>query len=254
MTRFDASAWSGQWPFTANAPTSLLDLVTVLREIGFSGAAVSPLTAVLGPEPMTSNLALLEDTRDLPCDFSFRPVPILDPSLPGWERDLDLLLSHHGASISAVRIVPNYHGFMVDGAEASALARALANVGLGLCVQLRMLDERAHHRLMKVAGVPLDEVVRLSHAVPEARILACGIFQSELDAISGSSGISAEISSVESGDTVANAAATIGYDRLMLGTHAPIYDPAPALAKAAGLDDEVAVRVTYVNAVTFFGK
>ncbi|MDQ3657464.1 MAG: hypothetical protein M3457_20605 [Chloroflexota bacterium] len=252
MTRFDASAWIGQWPFTASVSTGLTDLVGGLGELGLSGAAVSPLAAVLGPEPMTANRALIEDIYSLPGGFAVRVVPILDPSLPGWERDLDDLLSRHAASIGAFRIVPNYHGFAVDGAESIAVARAVTNAGLGLCVQIRMLDERAHHPLMKVPGVPLDGVVRLSDAVPDARIMAGGIFQPELAMIRGAPRISAELSSIESGDTVANAAAVIGIDRLMLGTHVPVYDPAPAVAKVAVLDDETAVRITQSNATTFF--
>jgi len=252
MTRFDASAWAGHWPFTSSASTGLTDLVAGLRETGFSGAAVSPVAAVLGPEPMTANLTLIEEVRNLPGDFAVRVVPILDPSLPGWERDLDMLVSGHGASIGAIKIVPNYHGYAVNGAESVALARAVTNAGLGLCVQIRMLDERAHHPLMKVPGVPLDGVVRLSDAIPDAWILACGIFQSELAAISGSSRISAELSSIESSDTVANAAAVIGINRLLLATHAPVYDPASALAKVAALDDQAATRIAHSNVTTFF--
>jgi len=252
MTRFDASAWAGQWPFTASVSTGLTDLVAGLREAGFSGAAVSPLAAVLGPEPMTANLALIEEARNLPGDFAVRLVPILDPSLPGWERDLDDLLSRHAGSIGAFRIVPNYHGYVVDSPGSIGLAKAVTNAGLGLAVQIRMLDERAHHPLMKVPGVPFDGVVRLSDAVPDARILACGIFQSELPAIRGAPRISAELSSIESGDTVANAAAVIGIDRLLLGTHAPVYDPAPAVAKITALDGDAAARIAQSNAVTFF--
>ncbi len=252
MTRFDASAWVGLWPFTASVLTGLTALVSGLKEVGFSGAAVSPVAAVLGPEPMTANLALIEEARNLPGDFEVRVVPILDPSLPGWERDLDDLLSRHGASIDAIKIVPNYHGYAVYGPGSVALARAVTNAGFGLCVQIRMLDERAHHPLMKVPGVPLDSVVRLADAVPEARFLACGIFQAELAAIRGAPRISAELSSIESGDTVANAAAVIDMDRLLLATHAPVYDPAPAIAKVAALEDEVAARITQSNATTFF--
>lgn len=252
MTRFDASAWVGQWPFTASVSTGLTDLIAGLKEAGFSEAAVSPLAAVLGPEPMTANLALIEEVRNLPGDFAVRVVPILDPALPGWERDLDDLVARHGASIGAIRTVPNYHGYPVDGPASIALVRAVTNARFGLCVQIRMLDERAHHPLMKVPGVPLDGVVRLSDAVPDARILACGIFQSELAVMRDSPRVSAELSSIESGDTVASAAAGIGIDRLLLGTHAPVYDPAPAVAKVAVLDDGAAARIAQSNAASFF--
>jgi hypothetical protein len=118
-----------------------------------------------------------------------------------------------------------------------------------------MLDERAHHPLMKVPGVSLDGVVWLSGAAPAARILTCGIFQSELAAIADAPRISAELSSIESGDTLAKALAVLGRDRLMLGTHAPIYYPAPGVAKVTNTDiaEDTIARVASANARDFFG-
>ncbi|MBA3529762.1 MAG: hypothetical protein H0T91_10730, partial [Propionibacteriaceae bacterium] len=125
MSRFDASAWAGMWPFTASAPTFLPELCKNLIAAGISGAAVSPLNAVLAPEPMGANLALIDQAGLLASDdFEIRVVPVLDPSLPGWERDLEKLLSEHEALIGAVKILPNYHNYAVDGSEAAALARA----------------------------------------------------------------------------------------------------------------------------------
>src|SRR5688572_16512794 len=100
MTVFDASAWAGMWPFTESAPTSLVDLVSGLRAAGISGAAVSPLAAVLAPEPQLANLALIDEIeRAGGDDFNLRVVPVLNPSLPGWESDLNGLLSGRAALI-----------------------------------------------------------------------------------------------------------------------------------------------------------
>jgi hypothetical protein len=256
MTRFDASAWVGMWPFTMSAPTSLQDLVVGLEATTISGAAVSPLAAVLAPESMTANLALIDDfLQAAPVDFDLRLVPVLDPSLPGWESDLDGLLSEHASSIGAVKIVPNYHGYDLEGMEAVALTTAVTRAGLGLCVQVRMLDERAHHPLMKVPGVSIAGVVGLSRAVPDARILACGMFQSELADIVEAPNVSAELSSIESGDVLAKALAVLGEDRIMLGTHAPIYYPATGVAKVVNSvsTEDTFGRVASANARAFFG-
>ena len=256
MTLFDATAWVGMWPFTASTPTSLEELVADLRATGISGAAVSPLAAVLASESQAANLMLIDEIeRAGGDDFNLRVVPVLNPSLPGWESDLNGLLAEHAALIGAIRIVPNYHGYEVGGPDAIALATAVAEAGIGLCVQIRILDERAHHPLMKVPGVSLDGVVRLAGAVPGARILACGIFQSELAAIAGAPRISAELSSIESGDTLAKALAVLGEDRLMLGTHAPIYYPAPGVAKVSNtvIAEDTIARVASANARDFFG-
>jgi hypothetical protein len=255
MTRFDASAWAGIWPFTMHAPVSLADLVADLKAAGITGASISPLNAVLTPEPMTANVALLTEAAQFADEsFNLRVAPILNPSLPGWERDLSMLLDSHRAAIGAIKIVPSYHGYDVDGPNATALARAVSGAGLGLCVQIRMLDERAHHPLMKVPAVPIEGIARLAAALQTGRLLACGVFQSELAGIAGSPNVSAELSSVESGDTLTNALAVMGADRVLLGTHAPIYYPAAGVAKVDGSerDDGALDRVSARNADAFF--
>jgi hypothetical protein len=254
MSRFDASAWVGMWPFTMSAPTSLPELVASLQAVGISGAAVSPIASVLGPEPSTANMALIAEARSVPNDFDARVVPVIDPSLPGWEGDLDAALVAGSDLIGAVKIVPNHHGYEVDREAAVALAQAVAGAGLGLCLQMRMLDERAHHPLMKVPGVPIDGVVRLSAAVPELRILACGIYQSELAAIVPAGNVSVELSSVESGDVLTNAIQAVGAERLMLGTHAPVYYPAAGVAKVANtaFEGDVTTQIGQANAAGFF--
>lgn len=254
MSRFDASAWAGMWPFTTSVTTSLPELYRNLIAAGISGAAVSPLNAVLAPEPMGVNLALIDQAGLLANDdFEIRVVPVLDPSLPGWERDLEKLLSEHDALIGAVKILPNYHNYAVDGSEAVALARAVTHAGLGLCVQVRMLDERAHHPLMNVSGVPPEGIVCLAEAVPGVRILACAVFQAELAAIAGAPNISVELSSIESGDTLANALAAVGKDRVLLGSHAPIYYPAASVAKVSNTASDAATisRINTLNAAAF---
>ncbi len=254
MKRLDASAWVGIWPFTAVRSTSLADLVRDLREAGISGAAISPLNAVLGPDPMLANRDLLAETEAFDAGgFVTRIVPVLDPSLPGWERDLEQLST--SKRVGGIRIVPNYHGYDVDGREAIAVAKAVEGHGLPLCVQVRMIDERAHHPLMKVPGVPLDGVARLAAAVPDARILVGGAFTSELAAIAASANVFVELSSIESSDALGNAAKAVGVERLLLGTHAPLYTPAVGVAKVvlAGLPEEERVKVAWGNADTLFG-
>jgi predicted TIM-barrel fold metal-dependent hydrolase len=80
------------------------------------------------------------------------------------------------------------------------------------------------------------------------------VFQSELAGIAGSANVSAELSSVESGDTLSNALAVIGDDRVLLGTHAPIYYPAAGVAKVeeSGREDNTLNRVVVRNAAAFF--
>ena len=63
-----------------------------------------------------------------------------------------------------------------------------------------------------------------------------------------------ELSSIESGDTLTDAIIEIGADRLLLGTHAPIYYPLPAVAKLTTSDQppDVLEQISIGNARAFF--
>lgn len=253
MTLFDVNAWTGMWPFTAVRQTGLDDLVSQLRAVGVSGAMVSPLNAVLGPDPMLANVDLLAEMSAANVgDFQLRVAPVVDPSLPGWERDLADLVTHD--IVAAVRMVPNYHGYDVDGPVALDFVRAATAAGLPVVVQLRVLDERAHHPLMKVPAVPVTAVAALAAAVPTATLVLAGVFQAELAAIAGLPNVLAELSSVESGDALGNAIAALGSDRLLLGTHAPVYEPAVAIAKVlrGGVSEDVQWAIGGGNAAKVF--
>lgn len=249
MTLFDASAWVGMWPFTATRQTDLAGLVRQLAALGVTGALVSPLNAVLGPDPMLANDDLLAEIEGFPRDdFVVRAAPVLDPSLPGWDRDLARLVGH--PAVTAIRIVPNYHGYDVAGQSALALADAASHAGKPVVVQVRVLDERAHHPLMKVPAVPVADVARLATAVPGATFVMAGAFQAELALVAGQANVLAEVSSVESTDALGNAIEALGVDRLLLGTHAPVYEPAVAVAKLlyGGASEAIQRRIGWENA------
>lgn len=240
MNLFDASAWVGAWPFGAGRHETLSELIDVLLACGIEGAAVSPVRAVLAPEPMTWNRALLDDIRRearMDASFTLPWVPVINPAVPGWERDLAECLAAGGDLIGAVRLIPNYHGYAPDAPAAIACARAVADAGHPVIVQIRMLDERAHHPLMKVPGVAPEAIVRLARARPGMRIIAAAPFMAELASFADCASISVELSMVENGETLPSAIAQLGVDRVLFGTHAPIHSIAPSVAKLRGMDD-----------------
>ena len=191
----------------------------------------------------------------LPCNDPFEACKALDAGAGGIIGPYLETAEQARGLVGAVKMVPNYHRYDVYGESAVALAKRASSAGLGICVQVRILDERAHHPLMQVPGVPVEGIARLAQAVPDARFLACGVYQSELAGLAGAPNVAVELSSIESGDALATALAVIGPRRRLLGTHAPVYDPAPAVAKVRGVTEHatIAARVGRSNANDFFG-
>ena len=233
--RFDASAWTGTWPFGDGEAASLAGTIVALRDAGFAGALVSPLRAVLAAEPSAANAALRDEAARLPADgFALRLAPVVDPSLADWDRQLRHETAGAGDALGAIRILPNYHAYDLTIPSIDTLAGVLAQAGIPLVIQVRMLDERAHHPRMVVPPVPVAAIADLGRRHPALAIVASGIFFAELAAIRDVPNVCIDLSSVETGETLPDVLRAIPPDRVLLGTHAPLYVPAAALAKLGG--------------------
>jgi hypothetical protein len=232
----DANAWSGTWPFGVTPTQPLLLLVSRLRAAGLRGAVVSPLDAIFAPSPDDANMAL-RDAIAAQETFDLRFAPVIDPTQANWQLHLARL--RPGGLVVAIRLLPGYHGY---GLDLPALD-ALAGVGLPVIVQVRMLDERAHHPLVQVPPVPMTDLVAFAVRWPAVPVIASGIFWSEVPAIANVPNIHVELSSIESDDTLPNLLSILPADRVLFGTHSPVYDAAPAIAKLAGVGDDVRATV-----------
>ena len=233
--RFDANAWAGTWPFGTGETSSLATTVAGLAGAGMAGGLVSPLRAVLAAEPSAANADLCHKAANLQqSGFTLRLAPVVDPSLADWPNQF--AQANHGAgdALGAIRIVPNYHAYDLDHPGVDALADTLAARSIPLIVQIRMLDERAHHPRMVIPPVPVRSVAALAQRHPALTIVASGIFFGELAAVRDARNAYVELSSVESGDTLPDVLRTIPPERVLLGTHTPIYVPHAALAKLGG--------------------
>ncbi|MGI8486173.1 MAG: amidohydrolase family protein [Thermomicrobiales bacterium] len=255
VNAFDASAWVGSWVFGDGDDEPLDEIVRWLMAAGIHGAVFSPMHAMLAPEPMKANADLLGEIARRDVDgFDARMVPIINPPLPNWREYIAACLDERGNTIVAFKLIPNYHRYSLSDPATNKLANHLMSRGMPLCVQVRMLDERVHHPRMLVPGVPISEVDDLARSHPDLRILACGVYQSELRQLAEADNVSVELSSIESGDTLPNVLDILPPERVMLGTHAPVYYPAPAIAKVQGdgVSSETIAMIATGNAQRFF--
>jgi uncharacterized protein len=251
----DASAFLGAWAFAGVPATSIGELIAEYRTFGIDGAAFSPAEAVLQPEPMPANRRLFAEVADgTSSAFHGVAVPILNPSLPGWEDHLGECLGDGGALVRAVKIVPGYHDYALDLPAVDMLARTCLERGLGLCVQVRMEDERMHHARMHVPRVDPAAVVALAKGQPQLPLLVCGSYMAELGAYRDSPNIRAELSFVESGFLLHDALGHLGAERLLVGTHTPIHMIAPNAAKPTEerCDAAIVARLSSENFDRFF--
>ncbi|HXG24132.1 MAG TPA: amidohydrolase family protein, partial [Chthonomonadales bacterium] len=225
---WDASAFVGDWPFRRLPDSATGSLEARLRREGFRRAFVSPLAGLFHIDPQPANA---EWGCRLKESAFFRFVPVINPTLPGWERSLDACRAR--CSAVAVRVFPNYHGYRPACDAVHALAQATVELSLPLFIQLRMQDMRSMHPRAVIPDVDWHEVLLLARACPHTTLVVAGANWSEASRIREEDLPNLHLvnSHMESLDGLRRFVDRFGVERLLLGTHAPLFTPTSARLK-----------------------
>lgn len=252
----DVSAWTGTWPFDLNGHVSLARLAERMEQAGINEALVSSLDAVLAPDPMAANRALLADCSGVgDRAVRFRPVPVINPVLATWQSDLAAIIEAANGTIPAVRLLPTWQGWGPDHPEATQCLHVIADHELVPIIQSRMIDERA----MPVAALPsefeVQEMAAWLGSSADAPVVLAGLYRPELQHIAGLDHVSVDLAFIESGDTLATILETLPPERVLLGTHAPLLEPLSAVAKlpVEGPHRDAAMRIGMQSARDWLG-
>lgn len=253
----DASAFVGVWAFRHLQSRTVDEVIAELREHGIEGAALTPVEAVLTPEPSEVNRRFIAEVRGR-ADTSFEAVmvPVIDPSQPTWRKDLQEAIDLGQDQVRGVKIFPNYHSYTLEDDFVHELARELAGRRLTLCIQTRMEDERSRHPLMTTESVAPTQIAQFATAHSELRILVCSASMIELRTYQDIPNVHVEMSYVESGRLLKDALAQLGSERLLMGTHAPLYMPAVGVVKVTAdeVGDDELDRMKSGNFRRLFGE
>ena len=215
---FDSSAFLGAWPFRDLPDTDAESLERRLRQEGITGALVSPLEALFHADPQPASRRVARRVADT---AFFRFAPIVHPSLPGWEAAPDAW----GGVAAALRLCPGYHGY--SPLAATEMARAAGTLALPVVVQLRMQDVRSMHPFARVPDVDAREALALTRACPETRFLLAGVRWAEANRLreEAPENVFLEFSNLEYVDGLRRFLDRWGPERLLCGSHAPLFTP-----------------------------
>lgn len=251
MTLFDASTWTGKWPFAFCDSHTARGLAVHLRRHGIAQALVSPLDAVFAPEPGPANRALLRDTRGV---RALVPVPVINPAL-GNGREL-LAEMATDRRVRAVRVLPAYHNFSLRGRAMAELVAELPRHGLRLVVQMRLIDERHEYHAMNLTGLPAKDLGDLLRRNPALPVLASGLLRPDLLAlVPKHPQLLADLAYAEWHDTLEYLAARVPAGQLALASHTPFLVTAAARAKvdSSTLTGKVKAAIAGGNLRRFLG-
>jgi len=220
----DVNVNLGRWPLRrlpCDEPDRLADK---LRSRGVVQAWGASLDGVLHKDIGAVNDRLAEDCRRHGGGL-FLPFGSLDPKLPDWEKDLDRIAEVH--RFRGIRLHPNYRGFRLDDPR---LARALslaAERRLIVQIALVMEDERMMHPLLRVEPVDPAPLAALVARIPGLRLVLVNALRTlrgeSLRSLISAGNVSVEISMLEGVGGVAGLLEHVPADRILFGSHAPLY-------------------------------
>jgi len=242
----DCNVGFGHWPFARFAEDTPAKLDRLLERDGIDAALVSSAEAVLYEEPEECN-------RELERRLARHPrlvfVPVANPRV----RSAEAILARPG--LKAVKLIPNYHAYRLLDDGAVALCESAAARGVAVLVQMRIEDERSHYELLKVPGVPEDDIVALAERVPRLAVVALCPYFAEAVRLAKVDNVYVDISFAEPLDTLGQLCAAVPAGKVLFGSHAPWLYPKAAVAKLelspiSGADREA---LGWRNAARLFG-
>jgi hypothetical protein len=165
----DVTAFIGQWPTRLQSSASAKDLSAMADRYQLEGLCVSHIASIFGFDTRSGNEALFADTSG---DKRLWPFPILNPSEPGWEWELEWAAK---AGARGIRLVPGYQRYSLLSPEVQQLAKAAAEIKLPLHVCARLEDERLQHPLFQAKTVPFHELAELIRMCEGSPLIISGL-------------------------------------------------------------------------------
>ena len=126
-----------------------------------------------------------------------------------------------------IRLHPNYHGYKLDDPDFVRLLRLSAERHLIVELALEMEDERMMHPLLRVEPVDTTPLAALVKQTPNLRLVllnALGTLRGQaLHDLIAAGEVYVEISMLEGVGGVANLLAQVPANRVLFGSHAPLF-------------------------------
>src|SRR5262249_14323193 len=156
------------------------------------------------------------------------PFGAVNPLLPDWREELRRCHELH--RMPGIRLHPNYHGYALDHPALADLLTEAARRRLIVQIALKMEDQRTLHPLLKHLTTtdpgPLASLLARQPSPYVILLNALGDFRGErLRHLLATGRIWVDIAMLEGLAGLERLVGQVGADRLLLGSHAPLFYP-----------------------------
>jgi predicted TIM-barrel fold metal-dependent hydrolase len=252
----DTHVYLGSWPFRRPPWFETADIVKKLRSVQITEAWTGSFEGLLHKDLAGVNARLAEECRRYP-GFLI-PFGSVNPRQPDWEEDLRRCHEQH--RMPGIRLHPNYHGYRLDEPAFARLLEKATERRLVVQIVVRMEDERTQHPLVQVPAVNLSPLPAVLARLPEVRLqILNGSFNPRDEtqlALARARKSYFDFANVESVGGLAKMLERVGRERVLFGSHFPLFYPESALLKIreSALPDEEKEALQQANARTLMPR
>lgn len=249
----DTNVNLGAWPLRRMPAVNPPELAATLRRGGVTEAWTGTLDGLLHKDLGAVNQRLTDACRE--SRGLFQPFGSVNPTLPGWERDLDQCAAIH--RMRGIRLHPNYHGYTLSDPLFARLLAAATERHLLVQIAVLMEDERMMHPRLRVVPVDVTPLAAVIKATPGARLMllnALGTLRgAALHRLVDTGSIGVEIATLEGVGALSSLLAELPPGRVMFGSHGPQFYFEAAALKLIESDLNAGQRraVRFENAAQF---
>lgn len=236
---FDVNILYGNWPFDYLRKDTPKAYIACLKSLNINGGLIASLESVFQRDLDKCNEIHFQRFRNL--DSRFIPVMTVNPVYRNWREQLD----HYSAKV--IKLHPNYHGYELNGAAANPLFEYCDGKNIIPLVAMRMEDERSHVPSCRVPGVPAEAVIEQAKRHPSLKIICLSTYFREAVAlVKETENVCVEHSFIERFQTLKTLLETCPPERVLFGTHTPLFYPEANIAKIthSGLPTEILKKIT----------
>jgi predicted TIM-barrel fold metal-dependent hydrolase len=228
----DVNVSLSRWPFRRLPHDEPALLVAQLRGRDVTQAWAGTFDGIFHKDLGSANARLAGDCRRYGPGLLV-PFGSVNPKLPDWQEELRRCHEEH--KMPGIRLHPNYHGY---GLDYPALAQLLHLAGTRrLVVQLAVSveDERTQHPLMRVPPVDVSALDQVVKSAPGLRLVILNADPSrQLEPYRKASSrgpVFFDCAMVEGTGGLGRLARELSIDRLLFGSHFPLFYFESALFK-----------------------
>jgi predicted TIM-barrel fold metal-dependent hydrolase len=217
----DTNVNLSRWPFRRLAGDDPADFVARMRKAGVTQSWVASFDGLLHRDAGGVNARLAADCKEHGGGMLI-PFGTVNPKLPDWREDLRRC--HQTYRMPGVRLHPNYHGYTLADPEFADVVRRAAEAGMIVQLATQMEDDRTQYPLMRIPRVNLAPLAEIVAGVPALRLVVLNAARDPLrQKIAAAGNVYFDIAMVEGVGGVGVLASEVSSQRVVFGSHFPLF-------------------------------